>query len=123
MVEGIKSLKGPYALTAKCLPSFLYLDGRLVEGDIYKGLFLGELLLRVSFLLNSPSALRLISLQAGLCIMRGQESSMGGKARKNTGKSVAEKHKIKTVTPAFIAYVATLVRSISLFCTISDSPL
>ncbi len=34
---------------------------------------------------------------------------MDGKITKNTGKSVSEKHKIKMITPAFIAYVATLV--------------
>ncbi len=119
MVEGIKSLDGLYALTPKHLPSFLYRNGVLVIGDIYKGLFLSELLIRVSHNL-SFSQIGSHFGQAGLCILRGQESAMDGKGTKNTGKSVSARHKIKIVTPAFIAYTATLVRSDECNCPITD---
>ena len=50
------------------------------------------------------------AFQGGLAIYRGQQSGKDGMPGRGKGKTIAARHGIKCVTPAFICYVATLVR-------------
>lgn len=47
--------------------------------------------------------------QGGLAIYRGRQAGRDGRPGKSKNKSISFRHGIKTVTPAFICYVAMLV--------------